>query len=102
VRAAGWPLQYLGHGLTAEALAARAAADGVRVLLVSTLMLRAALQVRELVRALRAARAPARVVVGGAPFRIDPTLWREVGADAMGAKASDAPALVERWAGGGP
>jgi methanogenic corrinoid protein MtbC1 len=98
LRAAGWPVQDLGHGMTAEALAARVAGDGVRLLLVSTLMLRAALQVGPLVRALRAAGAPVRVVVGGAPFRLEPGLWRELGADAMGANASEALGLVERWA----
>lgn len=99
LRSAGWPIQDLGHGMSAEALAARATGSAVRVLLVSTLMLRAALRVGELVRLLRAASAPVRVVVGGAPFRIDRELWREVGADAMGATASDALALVQRYAG---
>jgi methanogenic corrinoid protein MtbC1 len=100
VRAAGWPIEDLGHGLGAEALAARVAGSGTRLLLVSTLMLRAALRVRDLVRFLREAGSPARVVVGGAPFRIDPELWREVGADAMGATATDALRLVERFLGG--
>ena len=99
VRAAGWPLQDLGHGMTADALAERVRDSRIRVLLVSTLMLRAALHVRDLVRLLRRANAPVRVVVGGAPYRIDPELWREVGADAMGVNASDALALVERFAG---
>ncbi len=99
LRAAGWPIEDLGHGMSAQELAARVAGSGIRVLLVSTLMLRAALHVRDLVRMLRAAQAPVRVLVGGAPFRIDRRLWREVDADAMGATASDALALVERHAG---
>jgi methanogenic corrinoid protein MtbC1 len=70
---------------------------GLRVLLVSTLMLRAALQVRHLVRLLQSAGSPVRVVVGGAPFRLDPGLWKEVGADAMGFTASDALPLLERY-----
>jgi len=100
VRSAGWPIQDLGHGMSAQALAARVAGSGIRVLLVSTLMLRAALHVGELVRLLRAGNTPVRVLVGGAPFRIDRELWREVGADAMGASASDALPLLERFAGG--
>ncbi|MBI5068066.1 MAG: cobalamin B12-binding domain-containing protein [Deltaproteobacteria bacterium] len=98
LRAAGWPLQDLGQGMTARALAARVSEGGIRVLLVSTLMLRAALQVKDLVGLLQAAPAPVRVLVGGAPFRIDRDLWREVGADAMGATAGDALDLVEAWA----
>lgn len=98
LRAAGWAVEDLGHGMNAAALAARVAGSGIRVLLVSALMLRAALHVRDLVRLLRATKAPVRVLVGGAPFRIDRELWKEVGADAMGATASDALALVERFA----
>lgn len=98
LRAAGWAVEDLGHGMNAAALAARVTGSGIRVLLVSALMLRAALHVRDLVRLLRATKAPVRVLVGGAPFRIDRELWKEVGADAMGATASDALALVERFA----
>lgn len=98
LRAAGWPVEDLGHGMSARELATRVAGSGIRVLLVSTLMLRAALHVRDLVRMLRAAPAPVRVLVGGAPFRIDRRLWREADADAMGVTASDALALVEQHA----
>jgi methanogenic corrinoid protein MtbC1 len=98
LHAAGWAVEDLGHGMNAAALAARVVGSGIRVLLVSTLMLRAALHVRDLVRLLRATKAPVRVVVGGAPFRIDRELWKEVGADAMGVTATDALALVERYA----
>lgn len=98
LRAAGWPVEDLGHGLGAQELAARVAGSGIRLLLVSTLMLRAALQVRHLVHLLRAAGSRVPVLVGGAPFRIDRHLWREVEADAMGVTASDALALVERYA----
>jgi len=96
-RAAGWPVEDLGHGLGAEALADLVTGRGIRVLLVSTLMLRAALQVQTLVRRLGFAKAPVRVVVGGAPFRIDRGLWHEVGADAMGVTAADALPLLERF-----
>jgi methanogenic corrinoid protein MtbC1 len=40
------------------------------------------------------------VVVGGAPFLFDPLLWREVGADAMGRSASEAPGIIEKITGG--
>jgi methanogenic corrinoid protein MtbC1 len=98
-RAAGWPVDDLGHGLSAEALAALVVRRGIRVLLVSTLMLRAALHVQRLVHLLRSSDPPVRVLVGGAPFRLDPGLWKEVGADAMGISASDALPLLERYAG---
>jgi methanogenic corrinoid protein MtbC1 len=97
-RAAGWPVEDLGHGVGAEVLADLVAGRKIRVLLVSTLMLRAALQVGTLVRRLRSAGAPVRVLVGGAPFRVDRGLWREVGADAMGVTASDVLPLLEGYA----
>lgn len=94
LRAAGADVRDLGDGLAAAELAARAIAEGAAVVMVSTLMLRAALRVADVVAALRRAGSPARVVVGGAPFRLDPELWRHVGADACGRTAGDAPRLL--------
>ena len=94
--AAGQPVLDLGAGLTPAAMAERAAGEGAAVVMVSTLMLRAALRVQDLVEALRARGSRAAVVVGGAPFRLDAGLWRRVGADACGASASEAPALAAR------
>jgi methanogenic corrinoid protein MtbC1 len=65
----------------------------------STLMLPSALRVAALMAQLRAAAPGVRVIVGGAPFRFDPLLWQQVGADAMGYNASDAIALVRQMAG---
>jgi methanogenic corrinoid protein MtbC1 len=64
-------------------------------------MLPSALQVREVRAGLWAAGANVRVIVGGAPFRLDTQLWREVGADAMGRNAAEAIELVRRFTGGG-
>lgn len=99
LHAAAIPVVDLGQGLSAAALAERAAAAGVQVLLVSVLMLRSALAVTGLVEALRGRACHTRVVVGGAPFRLDPELWRRVGADAWGPSAADAPGLVRRLGG---
>lgn len=97
--AAGQPVLDLGAGLTAAAMAERAAGEGATVVMVSTLMLRAALRVQDLVEGLRARGCGARVVVGGAPFRLDPGLWQRVGADAWAPAASQAPALALRHGG---
>jgi len=94
LRCAGIEPSYWGS-LSAAATTARALADRPSVLLVSTLMLRAALLVGPMVKELRAAGLTTAVIVGGAPFRFDPSLWREVGADAMGRTAADAIALVK-------
>ena len=96
LRAGGVALLDLGVGLSAPVLVAQALEARVDVLLVSTLMLRGALKVHDVVRRLRDAGSAMRVVVGGAPFRLDPELYLEVGADACGRSAGDALALVHR------
>ena len=78
-------------------LVERVLADKVKFLLVSVLMLPAALKVKELRAALDARGGQVRIAVGGAPFLFDSELWREVGADAMGSNATDAVAIVQGW-----
>ncbi len=95
LRAVGYPVIDYGSGITAEELADRAAEDGVQVLLVSTLMLRASMRVSVLAARLGELAARPRLVVGGAPYLFDESLWREVGADAMGRSAADAIDLVD-------
>jgi methanogenic corrinoid protein MtbC1 len=100
LRAAGFEVADYGAGLEPDALAERALDDNIEILLVSTLMLRSALRVRELSDLLAAAGSTMKVVVGGAPFVFDPTLADRVGAAAVGRSASDAVAIVNRLAGG--
>ncbi|WP_242470823.1 cobalamin B12-binding domain-containing protein [Thiocystis violacea] len=73
--------------------------DGIEILLVSTLMLPAALRVRVLVDRLREVSPHTRVVVGGAPYRFDEELWREVGADAVGSSAGEVLDILARLTG---
>jgi methanogenic corrinoid protein MtbC1 len=94
LRASGYELTDYGHGITADKLVERSVADGIEVLLVSTLMLRSALKVEALAAGLKKAGSGARIIVGGAPFLFDERLWREVGASAMGRDASDAMRLM--------
>lgn len=70
--------------------------DGVEILLISTLMLHSALHVGDLKRGLDAAGCNIKIVVGGAPFRLDGQLWKEVGADAVGYNGSDALTIIAR------
>lgn len=99
LRAAGFDLKDYGR-VTVEETVRRARADRIRLLLISTLMLNSALQVKKLIAELRAARLDIRVIVGGAPFSYDPGLWREVEADAMGRSAAEAVSLVRTTLGG--
>jgi trimethylamine corrinoid protein len=94
VRSAGHELTDYGSSANPEELARRAAADSLDILLLSALMLSSALQVERVRHQLTTLRVPTRIIVGGAPFRLDPSLAHRVGADACGGTASDAVRLI--------
>jgi methanogenic corrinoid protein MtbC1 len=98
MRASGFELFDYGR-MDVDELVERALADRIRVLLISVLILPSALKVKEACTRLKAANPALKVLVGGAPFQFDPQLWQEVGADATGASAADAVAIVEGWMG---
>jgi methanogenic corrinoid protein MtbC1 len=97
LRANGFELANYGRMEVVE-LAERVLRDRIQILLVSVLMLPSALKVKELRARLDLAEARVRIVVGGAPFRFDGQLWREVGADAFGETAAEAVRIVRRMA----
>lgn len=94
LRSAGFAVEDYGHGLSPRDVVARCRAENPRILLVSALMLPAALRVRDLTGSLAELEARPTLFVGGAPFRMDPELWREVGADGAGNNSGDALRLV--------
>ncbi|MBD3176367.1 MAG: cobalamin-binding protein [Armatimonadia bacterium] len=96
LRASGYELEDYG-AVELDTLVTRALDDDIELLLVSTLMLPAALRVADLVSALKEAGSDCRVVVGGAPFTLTEDLWKDVGAYAMGATATDAIELASAW-----
>lgn len=73
--------------------------ENVEILLISTLMLPSALRIKEVTKKLKEKREDIYIAVGGAPFRFDPDLWIEVGADAYGNSASDALKIVSEKVG---
>ena len=95
LRSSGFAVRDYGQG-TAEEIGARAIGDGIDILLVSTLMLPSALRVRDVRSLLSRQGSRARVVVGGAPFRMDDRLGLEVGADEVGTNTAEAIAIVRR------
>lgn len=96
MRASGFEVLDYGR-MDVDELVERVLADDVKILLISVLMLPAALKVKTVCAALAARGHHVRIAVGGAPFLFDPELWREVGADAMGRTASDAVTIAQRW-----
>ena len=93
LRASGFELSNYGRQ-DMQGLVGRVKNDGIKTLLVSVLMLHSALRIRELRARLNDAGWPVKLVVGGAPFRLDPQLWREVDADATAPDAGGAPAAI--------
>ena len=96
MRASGFDILDYGR-MEVDELVERVIADDVKVLLISVLMLPAALKVKVVRAALNARGSRVRIAVGGAPFLFDHELWREVGADAMGRNAAEAVSIVRRW-----
>lgn len=89
LRVSGYAIRDYGRVTVNEALE-RVQADGIEILFVSTLMLRSALRIKDLRTAIDKAGMQTRMIVGGAPFRFDEQLWREVGADATAKDAAGA------------
>ncbi len=96
LRASGFELLDYGH-VKSDNLITRVKNDGIKILLLSTLMLPSALRIKEVKEKLN---GEVKIVVGGAPFRFDDQLWREIGADAMGKTASEAVKVITRMTGG--
>lgn len=92
----GYDIKDYGAGIGIAELVQRVRTDDVSILLVSTLMLNSSLKIKELKSALEKENLAVKLMVGGAPFRFDKNLFREVGADAMAATASDAIGVLNR------
>lgn len=99
LRAGGYIIHDYGQ-IDLAGLVAGVIADRIEVLLISVLMLPSALRIRELRRQLDQAAITPWIIVGGAPFRFDDQLWREVGASAMGRTATDVLPLLAEHRGG--
>jgi len=98
LRASGFDLLDYAT-IEVEELVDRVKNDKIEVLLVSVLMLPSALKVKKVREKLT--DMDVKIIVGGAPFRFDDQLWREVGADAMCQTASEAVAVIHKIMGGG-
>lgn len=98
LRASGFDLIDYGT-MEVDGLVDRVKKDKIEILFISTLMLPSALKVKKVKEKLLGLNV--KIVVGGAPFRFDDQLWREVGADAMCRTASEAVSVIHWVMGGG-
>lgn len=98
LRASGFELLDFGT-LEVDAIVERVEKENVKILLISALMLSSALKVKRVREKLQEKMLDVRIVVGGAPFRFDNQLWRDVRADAMCETASDCVAAIRTMMG---
>lgn len=99
LRAAGYPVVDYGR-LDTDSVLRQVVSDKIEILCLSVLMLHSALHLRDLREALERAKVNVRLVVGGAPFRLDESLCERVGADAFGRSAADAVTIISAMTGG--
>lgn len=95
LRASGFDLMNYGR-VSVDQLVKNVINDQIRILLISVLMLPSAIRVKDVRKLLDEKQYPVRIIVGGAPFRFDPHLWQEVGADASGLSASETVGILNR------
>ncbi len=94
LRASGFELLDLGGGLSIDKLTEIIHREEIKILLLSVLMLPSALHVKLLKEKLNG--TDVKIIVGGAPFRFDNELWKDVGADAFGKDPAEAIQIVSQ------
>lgn len=96
----GYDIIDYGLGISLEDLITHVKKDKIEILLISTLMLRSALKIKNLTEKLKEIGLNTKIIVGGAPFNFDRELWKTVGADFYGRNASEAIQLISEIIGG--
>ncbi|WP_457558446.1 cobalamin B12-binding domain-containing protein [Candidatus Harpocratesius sp.] len=84
LRIAGFQVENLGIGLTEEELCNLVSSKQITLLLISTLMLASAKHLKTTIQSLRKINPNIKILVGGAPFNLQPDLWIQIGADGSG------------------
>jgi len=101
IRASGYDIIDFGQGLSVEEILEKTIEQKIEFLLISTLMLNSALQVKRLVEILKKINPDVKIIVGGAPFRLDEGLWEKVNADADGKTGTEVIKIIEQMSNGG-
>ncbi|MGE5505553.1 MAG: B12-binding domain-containing protein [Actinomycetota bacterium] len=97
---AGWDTIFLGANVPVGDIVTTLVDNQAQVLGVSATLTAHLGHASEIIRAVRAESRcdHVRILVGGAPFNMDPELWRRIGADAWAPSAKGAVELVDGWA----
>jgi methanogenic corrinoid protein MtbC1 len=96
LRIAGFSVIDYGYGVSLNKLVQHIQEDQCEILMISTLMLNSALRIKQLKAKLDELQINVKIIVGGAPFNIDPKLWKQVGADATATTASQSIEIVKK------
>lgn len=97
VRSSGFDFIDYGSISEPEEIIKRVTEDRIKILMISVLMYHSALKIKKISQMLHEKDPSVKILVGGAPFLMDTTLWKEVGADEMGQSAADNIAIIDRW-----
>ena len=93
----GIPLLDYGFGVEQEELIRKLKKDNPKILIISVLMLPSALKIKNLRMQLLEEGIDIKILVGGAPFRFDKSLWKKVCADAFGDTPIDTLNIIKEW-----
>lgn len=97
----GWNTHYLGANTPIRDVVEMAFDIGADVVALSTSMTFNVEKVRDAVQSIRTYRQPGmgpKILVGGRPFNVEPSLWQYVGADYFAASAQGAAESVGKLA----
>lgn len=96
----GWHTYYLGANTPAESIVGMTEEHKADVVCVSTTLAIHLRLAADLIRALRNSNQgrQVKVLVGGYPFNVAPSLWQRIGADGQAHDAAEAIALAEKLA----
>lgn len=97
VRSSGFDLIDYGSISRLEEIIKKVTEDRIKILMISVLMYPSALKIKKISQMLHEKDHSIKILVGGAPFLMDSTLWEEVGADKMGKSAADNIPIIEQW-----
>lgn len=95
LRASGYIVEDFGMIFSEDELIEKIKKHQTDVLLMSVLMLPPALKIPALKPKLLEANPHLKLIVGGAPFRFDKELYKQIGADATGDTPRDALKIIE-------
>ena len=96
VKSKGYPVIDMGLGADMDLIVETILEKNIQILLLSVLMLPSALAIKELKEELDKKSPGVKLVVGGAPFRLDETLGTKVGAQAYCKNAGEIFGVLNR------